>query len=247
MFYRKLNNKVMIGLTFCLLGLVLLTVSLINNSVLSKEDSIEEFMEIERNVFYDNKIDSNLDFIKKNEVIIIGDSRFEQIVDNYNEYKIPQNFTFIAKSAMEVNWFKNTALNSLNKILNKKSNDKIYHVVINMGVNDIQKYRPFDSSIKTYLKEYSKLINQYDDVHFYLLSINPIVEKKLKVTQPDNVRTNKDIDYFNEKLMEFSNNNNISYCPANEAFDFNTDDGIHYTEETNQVIIDYIANDCVKY
>ena len=115
-----------------------------------------------------------------------------------------------------------------------------------MGVNDIQQYRPFDNSIKTYIQEYTKLINEYPKDNFYLLSINPIIEEKLIKTQPDNIRTNSDINYFNEKLINFTKNNRIKYCDATEVLIFETDDGIHYTEKTNREIINYILNSCIN-
>ena len=211
----------------------------------SPEDKNIKFLKLEGNYLHDDTVLNDLNVAKNKNIIIIGDSRFEQITMFNDKYNIPKNFTFIAKSAMEVNWFENVAVYNLKQILDKRDSNKSYHVVINMGVNDIQIYRPFDESIQRYLRIYNSLISQYDDVHFYLLSINPIVESKLSITQPENIRTNDDINYFNSYLIKFANIHKVKYCSSNKNIEFETDDGIHYTEKTNQLILDYIVNNCV--
>ena len=197
--------------------------------------------------YYSNSMIRNLDIVSKNKVIVIGDSRFRRIVSDYSNYDIPINFDFIAEDAKEVNWFKNDAEEELNNILKKKDDDKIYHVVINMGVNDIQFYRPFVDSINSYKEEYDKLIKKYPDVYFYILSINPIDEEKLNISQPYNLRTNDQIQFFNDELFSFSKDNGIKYCFADKSIDFDTLDGIHYDSSTNQEILNYIASRCVNY
>lgn len=225
--------------------MILLLVLIFNIEFVSSKSSDVEEKILENNNFSNkNIIIDNLEKMENSEIIIIGDSRFEHIVKDRNSYEIPQNFIFIAKSAMEVNWFVDEASKKLRYILDS-NDDKKYHVVINMGVNDIQYYKNYDESINSYLNEYADLISDYPDVEFYLLSINPIVESKLIKVQPDNVRTSDDIRYFNNRLVHFSVKERISYCDAINKIDFETNDGIHYTKKTNQDIINFILNDCV--
>ena len=47
--------------------------------------------------------------------------------------------------------------------------------------------------------------------------------------------------------MDNSELNNIYYCDSYNTLDFKTDDGLHYTRDTNKDIINYIANKCVKF
>ena len=241
----KKSQKIIICI-FILINILIISFFYFNKKASSKSDN---YIKLKSNDLYleNNSIEKKIKKAENSIVIIIGDSRFEHIVREKEAYIIPSNFLFIAKSAMEVNWFKKTAINELEKIIGNKGNELTYHVVINMGVNDIQFYRPFDSSIESYLNEYKYLIDKYQEVNFYLLSINPILEKKLKIVQPNNVRTNEDIAKFNKALIRFSNSNRITYCPSNENIDFVTNDGIHYTKETNQKIITYIAQRCIKY
>lgn len=241
--FKFVNKRFFVFLLLCFSVFVLIKYSVISKG--KEPTSLDEIMI--RPLVSDNDISRIIDRASRSKVVVIGDSRFENITRDAYAYSIPQNFSFIAKSAMEVNWFKTDALDQLRKILDNRETGISYHIIINMGVNDIQFYRPFDESINTYLNVYSSLIKNYSDVHFYLLSINPIDEEKLIITQPYNYRTNEDIDYFNNKLISFSNVNNITYCPANEHIDFQTDDGIHYTQATNQKIINYLARYCVKY
>ncbi len=189
-------------------------------------------------------IDDNLDILKKNKVIIIGDSRFKHILNNKNEYFIPLNFDIIADSGKEVKWFQNDALKTLS---NKIDNSPLYHVIINMGVNDIQFYRPFDDDILLYQKIIKNLKKEYPKVNFYFLSINPVDEDVIKAYYPGNHRTNSEIKYFNNLMFEFSKKNNLIFCSSYDNVVFNIPDGLHYDTTTNQRIIDYINNKCVKY
>ena len=88
------------------------------------------------------------------------------------------------------------------------------------------------------------------EINLYILSINPIFEKRLNETQKYNTRTNKKIEEFNKEIIKKINNSkegNIYYCNAYDKLKFKSDDGIHYIKETNEKIIDYIINDCIKY
>ena len=116
-----------------------------------------------------------------------------------------------------------------------------------MGVNDIQFSRPFDDDIKSYKMEFKKLVKKYPKVKFYYLSINPIEEDKMNLFYPENRRTNNEIIFFNKEMFDFTTKNNIKYCSSYDKVVFNTIDGIHYDESTNQRIIDYINNNCIEY
>mgnify|MGYP003306194456 FL=1 len=181
-------------------------------------------------------------------VIIVGDSRMELIVNKKNKIKIPKNFVFIARSGADTVWFKNKAIPELEQMLNNRDSNVQYSVVINLGVNDIQYYKKVDNKIEDYISNYHKLSQKYTDVEFYLLSVNPIVEKKLNIVQPKNVRTTKKVLSFNEQIsndIKMNYVHNLKYCDAYNNMVFKTDDGLHYTDDTGQDILDYISNNCV--
>lgn len=185
-----------------------------------------------------------------NKVIIVGDSRMEQIVDSRDELEIPSCFTFVAESGASRRWFEDIGLKKVKDILDNRNSLIEYHVVINMGVNDIQYYKNLDLQISEYINDYNKLVSLYPTVNFYLLSINPINEEKLNISQPYNVRTTKAIEHFNKRLIENVSENdfeNLKYCDSYHNIKFFAPDGIHYDFDTNQNIINYITRNCVEY
>lgn len=192
--------------------------------------------------------DNTIKDITLNKVVIVGDSRMELLM-NDEKVKKPTNFIFDAKSGAAFEWFKETGEPRLLEILNNRDTDYHYHVVFNLGVNDIQYDKGnIDEISDNYINEYNKIVKRYSDVDFYFLSINPIDEKLLKKSQPENTRTNREIDelneYFKNSTKQFAN---YSYCDSHSKLEFLTDDGIHYKSETNQDIVDFIARECVNY
>lgn len=185
--------------------------------------------------------------ISNSKVLIVGDSRMEFIEDDGDIDK-PFNFDFIAKSGMTIKWFNNTAMPKIKKTL--KNNDRPYHVVINMGVNDLNKAEiNGDESAIDYFKLYSELAESYPDIKFYILSVNPIDEDKIS-EMDNNKRTSGKVRLFNntiQKKLKESKLDNMFYCDSYHDLKFETKDGLHYTPETNQKIINYIANKCVQF
>ena len=119
-----------------------------------------------------------------------------------------------------------------------------------MGVNDIQYTSNYVENANAYFKEYLELSQYSSKIKLYVLSVNPIIEKKLNKAQPQNVRTNKKIKLFNQiiqKELKTSDKENMYYCDAYNNLKFETDDGLHYTQNTNKKIVNYIINDCVEF
>lgn len=194
--------------------------------------------------------DSDIPRIGLNKVIIIGDSRMELINDYKDEYKIPLNYSFIAKSGAKIDWFINEAISELSEVLINRNTKYKYHIVINMGVNDINGIKDVDSRADKYFVYYKSLALKYPSVSFYLLSVNPIEKRLLKIYWPSNGTYNDDIEQFNNEIIsnvKANSNLAIDYCDSYNHIQFKTYDGLHYTKDTNQDVIDYIANKCVKY
>lgn len=194
-------------------------------------------------------LDFNTSLIKANKIIVVGDSRMELIDDN-KEIEKPFNMEFVAKSSTHLDWFEDTAVKKVEKIIDDAFK---YNVVINMGVNDLnwlkKDYNEEDLA-DDYFNAYKKLINEYPNVNFYLLSVNPLDEKVIKKKIIDNKRSNKSIKKYNNYLKEKiddSEFDNLYYCDSNNDLKFDTYDGLHYTRDTNRDIINYIANKCVKF
>lgn len=196
----------------------------------------------------ENSLNKKVKKIKDKKVIIVGDSRMEYIeIDK--EIDIPFNFEFVAKSGMKIAWFKDEALDRVKDIL--KDNDYKYDIVINMGVNDLndEEYDGDDIADK-YFDLYLKLAQDNPDVNVYILSVNPIDEKKINEHWSTNNRTTSEIRTFNKEVqarLKEENMDNMFYCDSYHDLKFETDDGLHYTQDTNREIINYIANKCVQF
>lgn len=184
-----------------------------------------------------------------NRVIVVGDSRFELMQIN-DSTTIPRYMKLIAKSGAGIDWFENVALPRLTDILDSASSDVYYHVVVNMGVNDLNQTQLYDVRIRNYYKLYEKLISKYPAVQFYFLSVNPVDEDIINKYWPKNIRTNGKIKIFNKKILsmiEENNFDNFKYCDSYNDVEFETYDGLHYTADTDTRIISYIKNECIDY
>lgn len=216
-------------------------------TVMAKQDS-EVLTDVQliqlKNDFSTEKNNAVLD----NEVVVVGDSRMSLIDDDKDMVK-PANFMFVAKSGMKIAWLEDEALPEVAKILENKKFK--YHIVVNMGVNDLnnEEYKG-DEIAEEYFKLYSKLAKENSDSEVYILSVNPIDDEKINAKWSTNNRTTNEIKLFNktiQKELAKSNLDNMHYCDSYNSIDFETYDGLHYTEETNKKIINYINNDCVQY
>ena len=195
----------------------------------------------------ENILNQQVKKIKDKKVIIVGDSRME-LIEKDKEINIPFNFEFVAKSGMKIAWLKDKALDEVNDIIdNNKYN---YDIVVNMGVNDLNddKYDGADIADE-YFDIYLKLAKDHPSINLYLLSVNPIDEKKINKYWTNN-RTTSEISTFNKTIqarLKEENMDNMFYCDSYHDLKFETNDGLHYTRNTNRKIIDYIANKCVQF
>lgn len=207
--------------------------------------------------FVKNKIPRSTPFEKKyvkdirfNKVIIIGDSRMQRLRDRKQSIDIPLNFIFIAKGGAKIDWLEETACDDLYYYLDNADKQYKYHVVVNMGVNDLEDNSSYDVFSKKYYKIFTRLMNKYPNVTFYFMSVNPIIEKVLNKWQPWSFRTDKKIELFNDSLnnkIMYDNYDNYYYCDSYSNIDFSIPDGIHYDKVTDQKIVNYIVNNCLRY
>ncbi len=162
-------------------------------------------------------------------ITIIGDSRMVGLCSN-KWYKDDKG-TCIAKSAMGLSWFKNTAIKEVDKLNhNQKEN-----IVLNLGVNDLY-------NINNYINEYKKLATgSWKDLNIIILSVNP--------TKDSYDRLNSEIDSFNEKMKNSLNSyENITYCDSSTYLKnngFTSGDGLHYSAKTSKDIYEQIKK-CIN-
>lgn len=86
------------------------------------------------------------------------------------------------------------------------------------------------------------LINDYKNVKFYFMSVNPVNEE-LAIANGFNI-TNDEITTFNTKLSLAFHDNYIDVY--SQIVNIITDDGVHYDNETNQkihnIVLQYIKS-----
>lgn len=202
-----------------------------------------------QNIYFktQNNLNSSIEKLEKSKVIIIGDSRME-LINNDSKIEKPFNFQFIAKGGSRISWLKDEAIPKLKTILKDKNTN--YHIIFNMGVNDLNSDYKGNEIALDYFKIYQSIASDFSNAKIYILSVNPIDESKINKFWEDNKRTNKKIKLFNKTILTKLNNanlNNMFYCNSNDKLKFNTYDGLHYTKETNKNIINYIANKCINF
>lgn len=192
-------------------------------------------------------IQSFTEKINFNKIIVIGDSRMS-LIDDDSELEKPNNMQFIAKSGKTIDWFDKEALDKLDDII--EDDGDVYHIVVNMGVNDLN-YNQYkgDDIASDYFYLYSDLASKYPKAKIYILSVNPIDEKRINEFG-DNNRTTKEIELFNKTIQKNlidGDKENMYYCDSYNELDFKTEDGLHYTQDTNRDIINYMLNKCIQF
>lgn len=185
-----------------------------------------------------------------NKIIVVGDSRMEFIENKKDKLNIPNNLSFIAKSGAKIDWLENYALGKLENKLNNIDENYNYHVVVNLGVNDLNSTSSVENIAGNYFNYYKNLALKYPNIKFYALAVNPVDEKTIDSKWYGNKRNNRKIRNFNavmNSLIEKIDLNNLSICDSYHSLSFYLPDGLHYDTDTDQKIINYIANHCVNY
>ena len=202
-----------------------------------------------QNIYFkmQNSLKSTIENLENSKVIIIGDSRME-LINDASKIKKPFNFIFIAKSGRRISWLKSEAIPKLKAMLkNKKTN---YHIIVNMGVNDLNSDYKGKEIALDYFKIYQSIAHEFSNAKIYILSVNPIDESKINKFWVGSKRTNKKIQLFNKTMqikLKKENIDNMFYCNSYNKLKFDTYDGLHYTNKTNKDVINYIENKCIKF
>lgn len=205
------------------------------NIAKKEQDSMEKALSILKSAESSNQSNSNKEATENN-FIFIGDSRtvaYKDVVD-IKDYDF---VTFIAKVSQGYDWLSTEALNKLQNRLD--TTDLKYDIILNLGVNDL-------NNINKYISFYNKLAKDNPNHNFYVVSVNPGDDSKLKANGYK-YTSNAKIEAFNNKMKE-SLNDNIKYIDSYSHFmknGFDTVDGLHYTTESSKNILNFVS-DTVK-
>ena len=168
--------------------------------------------------------------------IYVGDSRTEGMKSNQDiQNGLGDCEFFVCKSGSNLTWLKNDAIAQIQDIISKNNFEK-WNIVLMMGVNDCSTDKIYDKYKDLYTKQKS---GDWKDYNVYITSINPVDEDKCKNSGYD--INNKNIEKFNEAISNISGTKYIDTYKLKNQLDY-SDDGLHYTDETNKKVYDEVRN-----
>ncbi len=135
----------------------------------------------------------------------------------------------VAEVGQNLSWFKNTAISSVNNILNSNPNTA-YNIIINLGVNDIY-------NTANYISTYNGLVSSWSKHKIIIVSVTSVDRARYSGSV-----TNDNIISFNSKVKnEISST--IKYCDIYSSISHTADDdGLHYNSSSYQKIYNAIDN-----
>ena len=156
-------------------------------------------------------------------IIFVGDSRTVGMEDS--EQDSGDNCVYIAASGEGYSWFSHTGLQQMREAIFRYPDAP---VVINLGVNDL-------SGIGQYLTLYSTFPAAYPGTTFYYMSVNPLTEDAVSVSDAEVVQFNSQLQgAFPELYID-----TYTWLKTNG---FESGDGVHYSEDTYRAIHDYVVS-----
>ncbi len=172
-------------------------------------------------------------------ILMVGGSRFRHMGI---KYKITaDNVRYIARGGAKVNWLMDEAYPQIQKAVVK---GKKTAIVFNLGLNDM-------SHVDVYLRFYNEQMSYFlddPDCDLYMMSVNPIDEKKYSQNKRGGNKHNQNIYEFNQKMRSQLDArwNYIDTCQYLTGH-FNMEeltvwDGIHYNREGSQLVFRYCMN-----
>lgn len=164
-------------------------------------------------------------------IIFVGDSR-TLAMERCNTYK---NVEFVGDYGKGLNWFKKEGYDRLMELLKKNNSPQPIALVFNLGVNDYkynsEKYVPYFQRIAQRLRD--------ENCYLFYMSVNPVDEEKLEKNTEYTMRTNEEIQIFNQKLQDGLKEDYIwlDMSTALVKKGFSTREGLHYSSATSVYIL----------
>lgn len=221
---KKLSTFILLVATICILTP---TVKISDDSDFVLQESIVE-------EFDDNIEEKTIEIVKNNkkkiekegkkdlDFIFFGDSRIVGMQSVINSDDI-----FVAEAGQGYSYF----MENLNNVLNKYTDDSI--IIIEFGVNDLY-------NVDLYIDVVNDIAKKgYNICYLTIYPINENISMQIGYTI-----TNNQIDNFNNKLKN-NLDKNVKIIDTNKFLKengFNTNDGLHYDDETYLMIYNYVKN-----
>lgn len=137
---------------------------------------------------------------------------------------------YIGKVNAGYTWLRDTAGAELRSYLNGNPD---VTVLLTLGVNDL-------GNIQLYIQYYKELMADYPETRFYVVSVNPVDEKKAAAS--GYTVKNAQIKAFNKTLKQaFGSSAYINSFKYLQANGIQTWDGLHYMADTYKTLYAYLT------
>ena len=157
-------------------------------------------------------------------IIMVGDSR--TIGMQKAMAGRPDMFLYIGESGEGYSWLTDYALEQMDSAIKAHPD---WPVVLNLGVNDTQ-------LVMDYITLYQSFAGRYPDTRFFYLSVNPLTDESVNVTD-------EEVVVFNRYLkMAFPETYLDSYSMLKKE-GFESADGVHYSDDTYRRIHEFIMEE----
>jgi len=158
-------------------------------------------------------------------LLFVGDSRTQGMANALALAEPNDPCKVIARDGEGLSWLSETGSVELDAYLKEAPAST---VVLNFGVNDL-------TEIDHYITYYQQLFANYPEATFYIMSVNPVPDDSIYVS-------NQVIDAFNQKMKAAFPDQYLDVYNYLLTSDFETVDGLHYTESTYLTIHYYVTN-----
>lgn len=162
--------------------------------------------------------------------IFVGDSRFVGMKEAIKD-SVDSDVRFVAELGQGLGWLKRVAPDLYNETGKT--------IIFNLGVNDL-------SNVSGYVEFYNNLPQDFmENNTLVIMTVNPVDEQR--DAEFGRSVTNSEIESFNNTLKNeldkqcYHMIDSYSYLRMS---DFETVDGIHYTDSTYKLIFDYAVECC---
>ena len=157
-------------------------------------------------------------------VIMVGDSRTIGMQKAMAGLQDP--FIYIGESGEGYSWFTDFALEEMDDAIKAHPT---WPVVLNLGVNDTD-------LVMEYITLYQSFTGRYPDTRFFYLSVNPLTNESISVTDDEVVVFNRYLETaFPESYLD-------SYSMLKKE-GFESADGVHYSDDTYRRIHEFILDE----
>lgn len=158
--------------------------------------------------------------LPEHHIIFVGDSRTVGMGEA--EAEANDTCTYIGAVGEGYHWFTDSGMAQMEAAMEQHPNDP---VVLNLGVNDMD-------MIDSYLNLYETFPEKYPGTQFYFMSVNPVTDEAVHVT-------NQEIVSFNSKLRAAFPDTYLDCNTYLRIKEFESVDGVHYSQNTYRVIHDF--------